>query len=258
MSVVTGHSAGTPSWFDLMSPDLEGARAFYKALFGWDYHINGPEMGHYTIALKGGQPAAGIGPRPPDAAVPSVWSVYFDTPDIQASLDAVVANGGKVMFGPHVVGETGSMAMAFDPTGAAFGLWQAGQHKGAGVVNQHGAMTWCEVYSRSAEAARDFYAAVLGLGHKAMEGMAYWTLHNGDPAVAGVMQITDEWPESVPAHWRPYFAVDNVDDALDIVKGNRGAVTMPAVDTPYGRMAAVEDPFGATFSIIQLLSQPAA
>ena len=262
MSIVTGHSAGTPSWFDLMSPDLVGARAFYKALFGWDYFINGPEMAHYTLALKHGQPAAGIGPRPPDAAVPSVWSVYFDTKDIQASLDAVVANGGSVMFGPHKVGETGHMAMAFDPTGAAFGLWQAGKHLGAGVTGEHGAMAWSELYTRGSEAALGFYAAVLGLTHKPLPGMAYWTLHDvgneGEPSVAGVMQMTEEWPENIPPHWRPYFAVDNTDDAINLVKGNGGALVMPAFDTPYGRMAVVEDPYGATFSIIQLPSQPAA
>ena len=41
---------GTPTWVDLMTPDMDGARKFYHALFGWDYDIGGPEFMGYTTA----------------------------------------------------------------------------------------------------------------------------------------------------------------------------------------------------------------
>lgn len=259
MSHVNSHAPGTPSWYDLMSPDLEGARAFYKALFGWDYFINGPEMGHYTIALKDGRPAAGLGPKPAGVEMPSVWSVYFATDDVDASLAAVSAHGGAITHPAHTVGEQGRLGMAADPSGAVFGFWQPGTHRGAEVVNEHGAMAWCEVNTREGEAVAGFYCAVMGLTAQPLPGgMAYWTLHQGDCTVAGVMQMNEQWPANLPAHWMPYFAVDNTDEAIDIVKGNGGALCVPAFDTPYGRMAVVADPFGGTFSIIQLKAMAAS
>ena len=45
--------AGAPTWMDLAASDPEGARAFYKAVFGWDYDIGGPEYGGYTTARLG-------------------------------------------------------------------------------------------------------------------------------------------------------------------------------------------------------------
>ena len=42
--------AGTPTWGDLMTPDIDAARAFYHAVFGWEYDIGGPEFGGYTTA----------------------------------------------------------------------------------------------------------------------------------------------------------------------------------------------------------------
>lgn len=234
-----------------MSPDLEGALSFYQALFGWDYHRNGPEMGHYTLALKGGQPAAGVSPSAPEAQMPSTWSTYFATNDVDASVAAVLAHGGGVMMPPLTVSEQGRMAICTDPTGAVFGFWQPGTHRGAGVFAEHGAMTWSELHTRQGEIARDFYAAVLGLTHQPMPGMAYWTLHQGEGAVAGVWQIDGHLPPDAPTHWMTYFAVDNADAAVQTIQTKGGAVLSPAVDTPFGRMAVVADPYGAKFTIIQ-------
>ena len=48
-----------------------------------------------------------------------------------------------------------------------------------------------------------------------------------------------------------YFAVDNTDDAVELATGGGGKVMVPAFDMPYGRMAMLDDLFGATFSIVQ-------
>ena len=52
---------GTPTWVDLTTPDPDGARKFYHALFGWDYDISGPEFGSYANARSGPSLVAGIG-----------------------------------------------------------------------------------------------------------------------------------------------------------------------------------------------------
>ena len=59
-----------------------------------------------------------------------------------------------------------------------------------------------------------------------------------------------ELPDSVPAHWRVYFEVEDPDDTVDRLVKLGGVVRSPAEDTPYGRMAHVTDPQGAPFSVI--------
>ncbi len=36
---------GAPNWVDLGTPDLDGATAFYRGLFGWDLVPGGPGWG---------------------------------------------------------------------------------------------------------------------------------------------------------------------------------------------------------------------
>ena len=252
MSQVDRHTAGTPSWFDLMTPDPEKARAFYSKLLGWDFIIGGDEFGGYTTCVKNNQPVAGLGPMPPDAAYPTVWSVYFETLNMEASYEAVKANGGKTIFDPMVIGEEGRMGMCTDSTGAAFGFWEPRRHTGAKLINEPGAMAWCEVNTRDGAKATDFYAAVMGSAAKKMEApFDYWILaKSGEEPCCGVMQMDKSWPEGVPAHWMTYFAVADTDASCEIVKASGGKVCVPPFDSPHGRIAVVEDPFGATFSII--------
>lgn len=51
--------------------------------------------------------------------------VYFSSPDINADLAKVEANGGKVVLPRMEVGDMGAMAMFEDPTGNIIGLWQS-------------------------------------------------------------------------------------------------------------------------------------
>ncbi len=52
--------------------------------------------------------------------------------------------------------------------------------------------------------------------------------------------------------WMVYFAVDDADAAVARITELGGAVVAPAMDTPQGRFAVVEEPCGAPFQIIAL------
>ena len=253
MAKVETYEAGEPCWFDLMTPDLDGAQKFYGALFGWTFLVGKPEMGYYTMCQLGGANAAGMGKMQPNAPYPTMWSVYFWTNDVHASNNLAVENGAKAMMPPMEIPDAGHMAVLMDPTGATFGFWQPGLHRGAQVIDEAGAMAWTEVCSRDAATARDFYVKILNKQAKKMEGMEYWTLHssNGVPR-SGVMQMGKEFPPEIPPHWMPYFAVDDADASAKLITERGGKVLHGPFDTPYGRIAVVSDPFGAVFSIIKL------
>ena len=246
---------GTPTWFDLMTPDVAKARDFYAALFGWRYIVNGPEVGFYSTAQLEGQTAAGIGQMQPGSNMPSAWSIYLATEDIQADGARIKQLGGQLMMEPLQILDEGCMVMALDPAGAAFGLWQSGKHIGATIAEAPGSMAWCEVYTRDAVKARDFYCALYGYTWDRMPGeMEYYVLKRGETNLAGIMQMDKSWPEVIPSHWMPYFAVANTDEAIRQALQWGGRVASGPFDSPYGRVATLIDPFGATFTVV---SEPA-
>ncbi|MCB9157671.1 MAG: VOC family protein [Caldilineaceae bacterium] len=247
----TKRAAGTPTWLDLSTPDLDGAKAFYKQIFGWDYFDTGADFGHYNMAMSQGRNAAGIGPIfPPDSPQPSAWTIYLASDDINADIKRVQELGGQVMVEPMVIGDSGSMAICVDPTGAVFGLWEANNHIGSGVENEHGGMSWFEVNTRDSEAARAFYEALTNTTPNKMEEMDYYVMQRGDDMLYGILQMDAQW-EGIPPHWMGYFTVDNTDATVERAVAAGGQVRVPAFDMPYGRMAVLSDPFGATFSIVQ-------
>jgi uncharacterized protein len=244
--------AGTPTWVDLMSPDVDGARDFYHAVFGWDYDIGGPEYGGYTTARLGTRTTVGLSGNQPGAPpAPAAWSLYFATDDIEADVARAVKLGARVLVPTMRVAEFGSMATLEDPTGAAFSLWQAGQHVGSEVTDEPGSTTWCELYAPNAVQARDFYTALLGATAEPMPGgLEYYVLKHGERMLGGVMQIEPTWGDLHPS-WVIYFSVANADETAAVVTRLGGKVMGTIDDTPFGRLAALTDPSGAVFKILQ-------
>jgi hypothetical protein len=244
--------AGTPTWLDMMAPDIEAARSFYQTLFGWEYDIGGAEYGFYSTAHLGGRSTAGIGGAQPDAPpAPPAWSLYFASDDLESDVARAVGLGAQVLFPAAEVGEFGSMAVLVDPGGAVFCFWQAGSHIGAQMTDEPGSAAWYELYAADAKQSRDFYAALLNATVKVMPGdLEYYSLKHGDDMLAGVMQIDPAWG-GLPPHWAVYFLVEDVEQAVATVTSNGGKALSGIDDSPWGRFVTLQDPFGATFKVIE-------
>ena len=245
---VTGH----PAWFDLTSPDVTRAAAFYHEVFGWAYGAQGADYGNYHMAYVEGRVAAGMGQPPEGSDLPAAWTVYYAAEDVDALTEDAKARGATAVSEPFDVLEQGRMAVLQDPTGAVFGLWQAGVHIGAGISEVHGAMAWCEVNTPDAEAAGAFYGDLFGATAEVLEAAPslYYVLKKGQESVGGILQMDEHW-EGVPPHWMVYFEVADTDAAAGRAEAAGGHVCVPPFDTPFGRIAVLDDPLGATFSVVQ-------
>lgn len=93
----TRYADGAPCWTDLGTPDLDGAVEFYTGLFGWEYVAGGPETGGYGTFTLDGKTAGGAMTVTEEQGEPS-WSVYFRSPDADATAQAVERAGGTVPF----------------------------------------------------------------------------------------------------------------------------------------------------------------
>ncbi|GAB3271374.1 VOC family protein [Sinomonas notoginsengisoli] len=251
---------GAPCWVDLLTTDLEKAKEFYSELFGWTYETGDQEMyGGYTTAFRDGRMVAGLmGKMEEQAAAPDAWTVYFKTDDINATASAVSAAGGQVYMPPMEVPEQGHMAVFGDSDGAAFGSWQAAEHTGFLAVAEPGTPAWFELHARDYDSAVAFYAKALGWDLAVMgdtTDFRYSTYGEGPESKAGIFDAANDLPDGVPPHWLVYWAVEDADQTVEKATALGAEVVLPAVDTPFGRMAQLADPWGAPFRITQDLGQ---
>lgn len=244
------HPAGQPSWTDLATPIPDQSKAFYSALFGWTYGESSEEYGHYTMAFQEGKRASGLAPLPSGAEMPSAWTVYFASDDIAADAQRVTSLGGQVVMGPMQIGDEGHMGVFSDPTGATFGLWQAGNHPGFESREGEGSVVWVEVNTRDSNRALAFYQQLFEAESTPLEGADYHQLRHGEQGYAGVSGMGENWEAVAGPHWVTYFYVADVDQTVQVAEQHGGKVLVEPFDMPYGRMAVLADPAGATFSVM--------
>lgn len=239
---------GGPCWTELGTSDLAAAKRFYEALFGWRAETDPrQEAGGYSIAHLGDAAVAALTPLYQEGQ-PVAWNVAFAVPDADAATAQVTQAGGAVLVGPMDVFDVGRFAVAVDPTGAVFQLWQARAFPGAGLLNAPGSLGWVELMTRAPERAVDFYTTVFGWSVNASERYTQWGVDGAD--FGGMVTMDDKFPHEVPAHWLPYFAVADVDiTAAEATEGG-GTVLMEPTSVPDGpRIAVLRDPQGAMFGV---------
>jgi len=274
-----GYIAGVPCWIDTSQPDPDAAAEFYGGLFGWELEqVMPPEApGKYFMArLRGGDVAA-ISSQQEGAPGEPTWNTYIWVDSADETAAKVREAGGRVLTEPFDVMDAGRMAVFADPEGAAFCVWQAGRHRGANVVNEHGSLNFNVLNTRDPEKAKAFYGAVFGWDTLVLDGgFTAWTLSAygdhleeldpgmrermgsvGAPAgfenvVASVNPITDD---DTPAHWGVTFAVDDADAIAARAAELGGRVLMPPFDAPWVKMTVLADPQGATFIASQFVPE---
>ena len=248
MATMTAYTQGTPNWIDVSTPEPAAAQAFYRALFGWSFTEH--EGAGYWIARKGDRKVAGLGKLDPAQGTPPVWSMYIAVDDVGAATERAEAAGAQVLVEPMDVMGEGKMSFVVDPTGAAVGLWEAMDHIGAEAVNEPGAFVWSEIITHETEKLDPFYADVVGARFRDTDfgGSTYHAMQVDGRTVGGTMK---PWTEDTPPHWHVYFMVEDADEATDIARREGGTVLAGPFDTPAGRMATLQDPHGAVFSVIR-------
>jgi uncharacterized protein len=275
-----GYIAGVPCWIDTNQPDPAAALPFYRGLFGWEFEDVMPEgsPGAYLIGrIRGGDVAAVA--SIPDGAPPSaMWNTYIWVDSADEAAARARAAGGAVISEPFDVLDAGRMAVVADPEGAVFCVWQAKNHRGAKVVNEHGSLNFNGLATRDPEAAKAFYGAVFGWQTLALPAGVMWTLPGyGDHLEESTPGLRDQMaqmdaPEGfidvvaalnpiapddfeTPAHWSVTFGVDDADATATKARELGGEVVAGPVDAPWTRSAVIKDPQGAVFVASQFVPE---
>jgi predicted enzyme related to lactoylglutathione lyase len=275
-----GYIPGVPCSVDTSQPDPEAALPFYGGLFGWEFEDLMPAEagGHYFMGrLRGGDVAA-VGSIPEGAPAIATWNTYVWVESADDTAARARKAGGSVLMEPFDVMDAGRMAVLSDPEGAVFSVWQANQHKGAQIVNEHGSLNFNSLATRDPEGAKAFYREAFSWETLDLPAGVMWTLPGygdhleertpglreqmaqmGGPegfidVVAAMEPIASDDPDT-PANWIVTFAVD--DDEATAAKAAELGVEVVAgpVDAPWTRRAVIKDPQGATFVASQFVQE---
>ena len=173
-----GYIAGVPCWIDTTQPDPDAAASFYTGLFGWEFENAMPagEPAKYLIARIRGGDVAAISSQWEGAPPEAVWNTYIWVDDADESAAKAREAGGSSVSEPVDVAEAGRMAVLADPEGAVFSVWQAREHKGARVVNEHGALNFNILKTGDLEIAKRFYGAVFGWTTLDLGSGQFWAM----------------------------------------------------------------------------------
>ncbi|MGK4584791.1 VOC family protein [Kitasatospora sp. HPMI-4] len=250
MSRITTYREGVPCWADLTTPDVTASKDFYGELFGWTYQDTGEEGGGYQLATRHGIRVAGIAPGQPGQETGAAWLTYLAADDVDQVTARIREAGGTVRLEPTDVTDQGRMAIAVDPAGAPFGLWQGRSHGGSGLANEPGAFTWNENLSTDPATARAFYRQVFGYEYEPLPDLDYSVIKVAGHPAGGIGAQPPAIPEGTPSFWNTYFAAADTDQSCARIIELGGRILVEPVGTPYGRMAVGRDNVGASFCLI--------
>ncbi|MGW2543225.1 VOC family protein [Kitasatospora sp. NPDC001574] len=246
--------AAVPCWVSLVARDLDAAKAFYGPLLGWEFEPAPDRFGPYVHAVAGGEAVAGLGVAGRDWDMSVAWTSFFGTESADAAADAVRERGATLAVGPLAF-DAGRVAFAADPAGALFGIWE-GPPGRARQLDLPGAPVWIELRTPDPFAAALFYGEVFRWDGRDPERFEVrWehdrvVLRAEGHSVAALAGEQTGGPTGMSPHWEVSFSVPDTDAALLGAEALGGTAIGPAFDSPYGRVARLQDPEGGRFAVI--------
>ncbi len=252
-------------WYELMTTDPKGAAAFYGAVVGWTIASErdpaAGDMDYRMIGRSDGGQAGGVlalnadmlagGARP-------IWLGYLHTPDVDAAVAAIVADGGAVQM-PAMDITVGRIAMVADPQGAPFYIMDPvpppgaeGMESDVFSVTEAQHVRWNELSTTDPDAAIAFYKKHFGWGQEGEMDMgdigAYRFIQRGDVGLGAVMPMMPGMPTPM---WSYYMGVDDIDRAHAAINAHGGTIITQPMEIPGGEFAInAIDPQGASVGFV--------
>lgn len=250
-------------WHELLTTDPKAAVKFYTKVTGWTTKA-WEENSSYLMWMTETGPVGGVLPLPDEAKAmnaPPHWLPYIGTPDIDATVDAAVRLGAKVIKGNISMPSVGRWAVMADPAGAVFAPFTpASAPMQQSDTPQVGHFSWHELATTDGAAGFAFYEQLFGWQKTdAMDmgpgGGVYQMFGWGGKSMGGIYKPTKE--SGIPPHWMSYVHVRDTNKAVEAINKGGGKIVNGPMEVPGGDLIAVaKDPQGGAFAVHSL--NPAA
>jgi len=245
---------GRFAWYELITTDMAGARAFYTEVVGWDARDASTSDLAYTLFNAGNTSVSGLMELPEDArkmgATPR-WMGYVNVNDVDVAADRIKRLGGAV-YVPPTNSNIGRIAVVADPQTATFGLvkgLKVGQRRPADL-GKPGRVGWHELLAADWAKAFAFYGELFGwqrAGADIDPIDTYQLFSAGEQTIGGMFT---KRPEDPLPFWLFYFNIGDIDAAAERVKSGGGHVFKGPLELPGGGwIARCRDPQGAAFAL---------
>jgi hypothetical protein len=252
---------GSWLWYELMTPDPSASKAFYEAVVpGWTLTPGTPETGDYGfIANADGGMTGGVltlSKAMCDEGARPCWLGYVGVDNVDASLTAIVAAGGKVTMPARDVPMAGRIAMVADCCGSPFYVMTPAPPPGGGEstafsTSLPGRCGWNELLAGNQANALKFYTGLFGWTLPEPMDMGpmgtYQFIDHDGAGIGAVMQA----PEGAPRGWYHYFRVSSIAAANAAIPAHGGKVMNGPMEVPGGNWIVQGiDPQGSMFSLV--------
>jgi uncharacterized protein len=240
-------------WYELTTPDLDGAERFYGAVLGWqgrDAQVPGMR---YSLMSAAGTDVAGAMSQMDDMS--AAWLGYICVDDIDAAFAGTEKGGATTCIPVSPIPGVGRFTIQGDPAGGRFALIEYADEFPKPTVTAcgtHGHGWWRELHTHDQNKALAFYEEQFGWGKGDAMDMGPIGVYQlltppggGDPNGA-MFNDRDR-----PPFWMFYFWVDDIDAAHEAVLANGGKVVNGPMEVPGGAWVFEgRDPQGVTFSLV--------
>lgn len=250
-------------WFELMTTDANAAAAFYGAVVGWTIQPSEPGATfHYRmIGRSDGGTQGGVlqlTPEMQSEGAHPAWVPYFHAADLDSTLAAILADGGRQLMGRSDIPE-GSFAMVTDTLGTPFYLMQPNPpadrpDAGSDVFSNDKVqyVRWNELPSDDPAASKAFYAKHFGMSFTRSMPMGemgnYDFMEFGEVTLGAIMPRQNP---AQPAMWTMYFGVPDIDKACSAITAGGGTMLWGPHEVPGGEYSAIAvDPQGAVLGVV--------
>lgn len=243
-------------WADYFTSNVDAARSFYAALFGWEWReISVDPERRYGIFYSDGEPVAGVAYRaaPDPKREYGRWVYYMSVADVAAAVRKARARGARTLLPMRNFAERGSFAVLADPEAAPFGVMHSTSGDPPDYQIDIGQWFWFSLFARDAAAQGKFYAALGGYETHAPapdNDVLDYVLSKEGYARAGIRQLRKD--SAARPTWVSYVRVDDVARVADAAVHLGGTALLgPSPDILDGELAIVADPLGAPLGLMR-------
>ena len=246
---------GRFTWYELVTTDLEAAKAFYTRVMGWGARDASALGRPYTLFTVGKASVSGLMDLPEDARKmggKASWIGYVGVDDVDAAAARIKRLGGVVHVPPTEVADISRFSIFADPQTARLALfqWLRPSQEPPVELGAPGRVGWHELLAADWEKALAFYGELFG-----------WQKADADIGVMGTYQLFSVGgqtiggmltkPSMIPSpFWLYYFNVADIDAAAQRVRAGGGEILDGPLELPGGSMVVqCTDPQGAIFAL---------
>jgi predicted enzyme related to lactoylglutathione lyase len=250
------HHVGKVILVELVTPDLGAAKKFYGGLFGWTFRDIESGKTKYVEASLDGRPVAGLNHKelPAGEQRQPAWLTFIAMRDVDAARTVVLAQGGKVLFGPHSIPNRGRQAVFADPQGAVFAVLASSSGDPPDLLALPGEWIWSSLITTDPDTDAAFYQTLFDYEVFDLpdDGGSQHLLFAADNYARASANALPENRPNVHPHWLNYVHVeDAVAMSAQVVALGGRVLVEPRVDRHGGRVAVVADPLGARFGLLE-------